>query len=51
MKPGRAIAERVILKLEGASEPKLEHDRSANALMRRYRKLKGPRAGYSSTEG
>jgi glucose-6-phosphate isomerase len=39
---GKALAQRIIPELEGASEPRLEHDSSTNALIRRYRKLKGP---------
>jgi glucose-6-phosphate isomerase len=39
---GKALAQRIIPELESASEPKLEHDSSTNALIRRYRKLKGP---------
>jgi glucose-6-phosphate isomerase len=38
---GKALAQRIIPELESASEPKLEHDSSTNALIRRYRKLKG----------
>jgi glucose-6-phosphate isomerase len=38
---GKALAQRIIPELEGASETKLEHDSSTNALIRRYRKLKG----------
>jgi glucose-6-phosphate isomerase len=38
---GKALAQRIIPELEGATEPKLEHDSSTNALIRRYRKLKG----------
>ena len=37
---GKALAQRIIPELEGASETKLEHDSSTNALIRRYRKLK-----------
>jgi glucose-6-phosphate isomerase len=37
---GKALAQRIIPELEDASEPKLEHDSSTNALIRRYRKLK-----------
>jgi glucose-6-phosphate isomerase len=39
---GKALAQRIIPELESASEPKLEHDSSTNALIRRYRKRKGP---------
>jgi len=38
---GKALAQRIIPELESATEPKLEHDTSTNALIRRYRKLKG----------
>jgi glucose-6-phosphate isomerase len=35
---GKALAQRIIPELESATEPKLEHDSSTNALIRRYRK-------------
>ena len=38
---GKALAQRIIPQLETPTEPKLEHDSSTNALVRRYRKLKG----------
>jgi glucose-6-phosphate isomerase len=38
---GKALAQRIVPELEDAAEPKLEHDSSTNALIRRYRKLKG----------
>jgi glucose-6-phosphate isomerase len=38
---GKALAQRIIPELESAIEPKLGHDSSTNALVRRYRKLKG----------
>jgi glucose-6-phosphate isomerase len=38
---GKALAQRIIPELENATQPKLEHDSSTNALIRRYRKLKG----------
>jgi glucose-6-phosphate isomerase len=38
---GKALAQRIIPELEGKDEPKLSHDSSTNALIRRYRKLKG----------
>jgi len=38
---GKALAQRIIPELESATEPKLEHDSSTNALIRRYRQLKG----------
>jgi glucose-6-phosphate isomerase len=37
---GKALAQRIIPQLESATEPKLEHDSSTNALIRRYRKMK-----------
>ena len=40
---GKALAQRIIPELESATEPKLAHDSSTNALIRRYRKLKGVR--------
>jgi glucose-6-phosphate isomerase len=39
---GKALAQRIIPELESAREPELAHDSSTNALIRRYRKLKGP---------
>jgi glucose-6-phosphate isomerase len=38
---GKVLAQRIIPELESADEPKLEHDSSTNALIRRYRQLKG----------
>ena len=38
---GKALAQRIIPELESSAEPKLEHDSSTNALIARYRKLKG----------
>jgi glucose-6-phosphate isomerase len=38
---GKALAQRIIPELEGGTETKLKHDSSTNALIRRYRKLKG----------
>ena len=38
---GKALAQRIIPQLETATEPRLEHDSSTNALIRRYRTLKG----------
>jgi glucose-6-phosphate isomerase len=37
---GKALAQKIIPQLESSSEPKLEHDSSTNALIRRYRKLR-----------
>ncbi len=39
---GKALAQKIVPELESDVEPKLEHDSSTNALIRRYRKLKGP---------
>jgi glucose-6-phosphate isomerase len=39
---GKALAQRIIPEVESATEPKLDHDSSTNALIRHYRKLKGP---------
>jgi glucose-6-phosphate isomerase len=38
---GKALAQRIIPELEGATQPRLEHDSSTNALIRHYRKIKG----------
>lgn len=38
---GKALAQAIVPQLESAKEPKLKHDSSTNALIRRYRKLKG----------
>jgi glucose-6-phosphate isomerase len=38
---GKVLAGRVAGELESAAEPALEHDSSTNALIRRYRKLRG----------
>jgi glucose-6-phosphate isomerase len=37
---GKVLAQRIVPQLESAEEPKLEHDSSTNALIRRYRALK-----------
>jgi glucose-6-phosphate isomerase len=37
---GKVLAQRIIPQLESATEPRLEHDSSTNALIRRYRRLK-----------
>jgi glucose-6-phosphate isomerase len=39
---GKVLAQRIIPELQSAMPPKLVHDSSTNALIRRYRKLKGP---------
>jgi glucose-6-phosphate isomerase len=38
---GKELAQRIIPELESPQEPKLAHDSSTNALIRRYRKMKG----------
>jgi glucose-6-phosphate isomerase len=38
---GKALAQRIIPQLESAAPPELGHDSSTNALIRRYRQLKG----------
>jgi glucose-6-phosphate isomerase len=38
---GKALAQAIVPQLESAEEPKLEHDSSTNALIRRYRRHKG----------
>jgi glucose-6-phosphate isomerase len=38
---GKVLAGRVAGELESAAEPNLQHDSSTNALIRRYRKLRG----------
>ena len=38
---GKALAQRIIPELESATDPTLAHDSSTNALIRRYRRLKG----------
>ena len=37
---GKVLAQRIIPELAGRTEPRLAHDSSTNALIRRYRKLK-----------
>jgi glucose-6-phosphate isomerase len=37
---GKVLARRIVPELESKEEPKLDHDSSTNALIRRYRKLK-----------
>jgi glucose-6-phosphate isomerase len=39
---GKVLAQRIIPELEAKSEPKLGHDSSTNALIRRYRQIKEP---------
>jgi len=44
MELGKALAGRVAPELTAADEPRLDHDSSTNALIRRYRRLRDPRA-------
>jgi glucose-6-phosphate isomerase len=37
---GKMLAQRIIPEVESATEPKLSHDSSTNALIRRYRKMR-----------
>ena len=37
---GKVLAKRIIPELKSSDEPKLAHDTSTNALIRRYRKFK-----------
>jgi glucose-6-phosphate isomerase len=39
---GKVLAQRIVPELESEVDPELAHDSSTNALIRRYRKLKGP---------
>src|SRR5229473_1996430 len=41
---GKALAGRIAPELESREEPRLDHDSSTNALIRRYRRLRDPRA-------
>ncbi|HEX7438768.1 MAG TPA: glucose-6-phosphate isomerase, partial [Caldimonas sp.] len=41
---GKALAQRTIGELESTAEPKLAHDSSTNALIRRYRRLRDGRS-------
>jgi glucose-6-phosphate isomerase len=38
---GKVLAKRIIPELANTAEPALKHDSSTNALIRRYRKLRG----------
>ena len=40
---GKVLAKRIIPELSSGTEPELKHDSSTNALIRRYRRLKGGR--------
>jgi glucose-6-phosphate isomerase len=38
---GKALAQRIVPELESPTPPELRHDSSTNALIRRYRRLRG----------
>jgi glucose-6-phosphate isomerase len=38
---GKQLAQRIIPELTASKEPPLAHDSSTNALIRRYRKMRG----------
>jgi glucose-6-phosphate isomerase len=38
---GKVLAQRIIPELESTTQPRLQHDSSTSALLRRYRRLKG----------
>jgi glucose-6-phosphate isomerase len=40
---GKVLAKRIAPELESANDPRLDHDSSTNALIRRYRRFKAPR--------
>src|SRR5439155_19168429 len=42
---GKALAKRISPELESESEPRLDHDSSTNALIRRYRAMQRVRDG------
>jgi glucose-6-phosphate isomerase len=42
---GKVLAGRIIPELEAETEPRLTHDSSTNALIRRYRKSREPSDG------
>jgi glucose-6-phosphate isomerase len=48
---GKVLATRIIPELTSETEPQLAHDSSTNALIRRYRELKGAPAAGGSKEG
>ncbi|MFO0824261.1 MAG: hypothetical protein U0792_14305 [Gemmataceae bacterium] len=47
---GKVLAQRIMPELSDKTEPKLAHDSSTNALIRRYRKLKGDVTREQRTE-
>jgi glucose-6-phosphate isomerase len=40
---GKVLAKRIAPELVGGTDPELKHDSSTNALVRRYRRLRGGR--------
>ncbi len=40
---GKVLAQRIVPELQSKTPPRLKHDSSTNNLIRRYRKLKGPK--------
>jgi glucose-6-phosphate isomerase len=48
---GKALAQRIVPELQGAEEPRLEHDSSTNALIRRYRRYRRAGAGGAAAVG
>jgi glucose-6-phosphate isomerase len=48
---GKVLATRIIPELTSDTEPPLDHDSSTNALIRRYRELKGAPPASGSKEG
>ena len=42
---GKALAKKIIPELQSKDEPKLDHDSSTNALIKRYRNMKAGRTG------
>jgi glucose-6-phosphate isomerase len=40
---GKVLAHRIIPELQSSAEPELKHDSSTNALIQRYRRLRGNR--------
>jgi len=42
---GKVLAQRIVTELEATEDPDLAHDPSTNALIRRYRRLRGNTAG------
>ena len=42
---GKALAKKIIPELQSKDEPKLDHDSSTNALIRRFRQMKGGQSG------